>query len=148
MGYIIREAVLEDAVAICELNSKEMGYEYPLSRTREKLSQLLHSDTDKIYVAVCENAVVGYVHANDYDLLYASHLKNIMGIAVFREYTKIGIGKALLSKVEEWAKETGAKGVRLVSGSTRTEAHEFYHRCGYSGDKQQLNLKKIFEDFK
>ncbi len=71
-------------------------------------------------------------------------MKNIMGIAVNRDYQHRGIGSALLRQVEQWARQTGAAGVRLVSGATRTGAHAFYHQCGYSGDKAQLNLKKMF----
>lgn len=39
-------------------------------------------------------------------------------------------------------RETGASGVRLVSGASRTEAHTFYRRMGYGGEKPQLNFKK------
>ena len=142
--FSIREAVASDAAAIWRLNCSEMGYQYSLDDTAQNLSKLLRSNTDKIFVAVYDGSVVGYVHANDYDLLYAPHMKNIMGIAVSSEHKQRGIGRALLQQVEHWACETGATGIRLVSGASRTDAHEFYHRCGYCGDKEQLNLKKIF----
>ncbi|MDO4298340.1 MAG: hypothetical protein Q4C59_07695 [Lachnospiraceae bacterium] len=35
-------------------------------------------------------------------------------------------------------------GVRLVSGASRTGAHEFYRCCGYGGEKEQVNFKKFF----
>lgn len=121
-----------------------MGYEYPVDKTKNKLERLLKSDKDKIFVATVQSIVVGYIHASDYDTIYAPHMKNIMGIAVSNAYKKQGIGKAMLKEVEKWAKETGASGIRLVSGSSRTGAHEFYRRCGYDGGKQQLNFKKYF----
>lgn len=80
----------------------------------------------------------------DYDLLNFGPLKNIMGIAVDPKYRRIGIGKALLETGEEWARDSGAEGVRLVSGEGRTEAHAFYRALGYDGNKMQLNLKKMF----
>jgi len=144
VDFSIREATASDATAIWRLNCNEMGYQYSLEKTAQNITKLLRSNTDKIFVAVSEGSVVGYVHANDYDLLYAPHMKNIMGIAVSSEHKQQGIGRALLQQVEQWACKTGATGVRLVSGLSRTDAHEFYHRCGYSGDKEQLNLKKIF----
>lgn len=144
MEFQIRECEAEDANAIFELNGNEMGYEYPLEKTRSKLESLLKSSCDKIFVATVQTKVVGYVHAANYDVIYSPHMKNIMGIAVMNGYKKKGIGKALLLAVESWAKETGAYGVRLSSGITRTNAHKFYHHCGYGGDKQQINLKKIF----
>ncbi|MCD7809907.1 MAG: GNAT family N-acetyltransferase [Erysipelotrichaceae bacterium] len=97
-----------------------------------------------MYVAVIDSNVVGYVHANDYDVIYAPHMKDIMGIAVSSNYQKMGIGKALLNAVEDWAINTGACGIRLVSGVTRIDAHDFYRHCDYSGDKQQINFKKMF----
>lgn len=143
MNLQIRLCGIDDAEAVCELNAKEMGYDYPLDKTAEKLKQLLKSNRDKIFVAAVDNIVVGYVHADDYDVIYAPHMKNIMGIAVSSSFKKKGIGRALLSAVEDWAKNDGADGVRLVSGAARTGAHEFYRRCGYSGEKQQINFKKM-----
>ena len=45
--------------------------------------------------------------------------------------------------VEQWASETGAAGVRLVSGGSRADAHAFYRHCGYVDGKEQLNFKKM-----
>lgn len=146
MTFQIRECRMEDVDSIQQLNCNEMGYEYPSHETKNRLKDLLKSDKDKIFVASVENAVVGYIHACDYDVIYFPHMKNIMGIAVSKEYSKHGIGKALLAEVEKWGKETGAFGIRLVSGMERTEAHVFYSRCGYISGKQQLNFKKIFND--
>ena len=143
MQIKIRECTTLDYMDIALLNKNEMGYDYPASDTKEKLEQLLNDSNHKIYVAiVCDN-IVGYVHANNHDLLYAPHLKNIMGIAVASDFKKNGIGKMLLNEVEEWAWETGAYGVRLVSGATRTGAHAFYMCCGYGGIKEQKNFKKM-----
>ena len=70
-------------------------------------------------------------------------MKNIMGIAVSNDHKRKGIGRALLQQVEQWARDTGAVGIRLVSGASRTEAHTFYRRCGFDGSKEQINLKKM-----
>ena len=138
----IREARAEDAQALARLNREEMGYGYPVDKTKEKLAMLLESGKDKILVAELDGTVAGYVHLNDYDVLYADHMKNIMGIAVSSSCRRRGIGRKLLAAAEDWARETGAKAVRLVSGEGRTGAHAFYRSLGYRGDKKQLNLKK------
>lgn len=144
MNFYIRDAVKEDAKEICLLNCIELGYDFPLDEVRKKLDALIIGRKDKILVAVAEGNVVGYIHANDYDTLYTPHLKNIMGIAVSKDYRQAGIGKALLFAAEEWAKETKAKGIRLVSGESRTEAHAFYQKCGYFSKKNQKNFIKMF----
>ena len=144
MDFTIRLCEATDAMGIWALNREEMGYEFSPEETLENLRRLLDRETDRIFVAVASGTVAGYIHACDYDLLYAPHMKNIMGIAVSARYKRRGIGRALLGAVEDWARETGAAGVRLVSGKTRTGAHAFYHCCGYTGEKEQLNLKKMF----
>lgn len=141
---VIRECSIEDVEDIYLLNKEEMGYDFSLEQTKEKLQILLKSPKDKIFVAVSDNHVVGYVHANDYDVIYMEPMKNIMGIAVSWQYQQNGIGKQLLIEVEKWAKETGAKGIRLVSGETRKGAHEFYQHCGYTMTKKQLRFIKLF----
>ena len=146
MEFEIREATMADNEGIYILNRDEMGYEFPVEQTKKKLIKLLSSNCDKIFVVVAENKVVGYVHANDYDVIYASHMKNVMGIAVSKDYKHNGIGTALLQAVGSWAKQTDASGVRLVSGESRTGAHEFYRYCGYAGEKKQINFKKIFKE--
>lgn len=142
MPFTIRECKSTDAPAICALNREELGYDYPLEETAKKLEAILKSKSDRIFVAEAENTVIGYVHACNYDVLYAPHMKNIMGIAVRHAYRRQGVGKALLEQTEAWARKTNAKGIRLVSGSTRKEAHAFYRRLGYSGGREQLNFKK------
>jgi len=144
MKLQIRRARLSDAEALCQLDRQDLGYDYPLEQTRSKLEKILAQETDRVFVAELDGAVVGYVHANDYDALYAPPMKNIMGIAVSAACRKQGIGRALLAAVEAWARESGAAGVRLVSGAARTGAHDFYRRCGYGSEKQQLNFKKLF----
>ncbi|WP_199715029.1 GNAT family N-acetyltransferase [Acutalibacter sp. 1XD8-33] len=141
---LIRDAVPGDAPALTRLNAVAMGYDYPEDRTRRKLEKLLESGRDKILVAEREGQVVGYLHLVDYDVLYADHMKNIMGIAVDPGCRRQGIGRALLEAGETWAKEQDADGIRLVSGESRKGAHAFYRALGYEGNKMQLNLKKTF----
>lgn len=105
MKIIIRECVMCDYVDIALLNENEMGYDYPVEDTKKRLDQLFNDCNHKIYVAVFNGKVVGYVHANNYDLLYGPHLKNIMGLAVSGGFRKNGIGKMLLTEVEKWAKK-------------------------------------------
>ncbi len=141
----IREAVINDAKAISELNNKQMGYKISAEDTFERLVSILASKRDKIFVAIADENVVGYIHANDYDVLYFPHMKNIMGIAVNEEFKRQGIGRKLIDAVEVWARNTNAVGIRLVSGAARKDAHEFYKHCGFNKNKEQLNFNKIFD---
>ncbi len=143
MEFYIRPCRTDDAGAIYELNKSSLGYHYPLENTRQKIGQALKSRTTFITVAVCGDYVIGYIHAADYNALYAPPMKDILALAVSKEYRRFGVGRALLQAVEAWAMESGAAGIRLVSCSSRTEAHEFYKKCGYICSKEQFNFKKM-----
>lgn len=143
MELILRDAMVSDAQALAKLNREEMGYDFPVEETGKKLQASLENPEKKILVAEIQGRVVGYVHLESYDVLYAPHMKNVMGIAVAREFRRQGVGKALLTAGETWARETGAVAVRLVSGDARKGAHAFYQSLGYTGNKLQRNFKKM-----
>lgn len=142
---ILREATEKDAHYICELNKNAFGYDYPEDKTEERLKYIMSRVTDKILVACDGDITVGYIHGADYECVYSDSLKNIMAIAVDENYRGRGVGKLLLSAVEQWARDTGCAGVRLVSGFNREKAHQFYYHCGYTNRKDQKNFIKIFD---
>jgi GNAT superfamily N-acetyltransferase len=144
MELIIRPAVEQDAEAIYGLNLNSLGYDYPLEDTRRRLALILSKAGNRIFVAQLTGRVVGYIHAADYECSYTDSLKNIMALAVDEEERGHGIGRALLSVAEDWARESGAAGVRLNSGMDRENAHRFYEACGYTNRKNQKNFIKRF----
>lgn len=146
MNVMIRPARVEDAEAIWELNEAALGYVYPLSKTSERLRQALESPFNRVLVACDETGrTLGYIHAADYDNTYTDRLKNILALAVRPDCQGNGVGRALLRAAEDWARQTGCAGVRLVSGHNRTGAHQFYQRCGYFMRKEQKNFIKLFD---
>ncbi|MBQ6550863.1 MAG: GNAT family N-acetyltransferase [Lachnospiraceae bacterium] len=66
----------------------------------------------------------------------------ILGLAVDRTAQHQGIGRALLSHAEQWAKENGITAMRLNSGAARTGAHAFYRAVGYTETKRQARFFK------
>ena len=98
-SHTIRLAQPSDAAAVCRLNRECMGYDYSLRATAQKLQNSLADGRCRIFVAELDGQVVGYVHAQDYDVLYFDHMKNILGIAVDPAFRHQGIGRALLNAV-------------------------------------------------
>lgn len=140
----IRCACLSDAGAICHLNSRAFGYEFAPEATRRRLEVILNKTTDMIFIAEADGRVVGYAHAADYECTYSEALKNLLAIAVDESARERGAGRALMAAVEDWARESGAIGVRLVSGFNRVGAHKFYTALGYADRKDQKNFIKYF----
>ena len=143
-NYFIREAVITDAEDIYYINKTSLGYNYDFEKQKAKIEVVLNDKTQVIFVAECDNKVVGYIHLVNYDVIYADNFKNCLGLAVDNDYKRIGIGSALLKQAEDWAKENGAAGIRLCSGVEREKAHQFYQSQGYEMTKLQKNIKKIF----
>ncbi len=142
--FTIRSATTADYIAIQNLNRDELGYDYPAQLTVRQLVKVLADDAQEVFVADLDGEVVGYIHAAPYDTLYTGHMKNIISLAVSTTHKRLGVGKALLARAEEWAKETGAVGIRLNSSNYRTAAHRFYEACGYEETKTQKNFRKLF----
>lgn len=93
MELMIRDAVLADCPVITRLNREEMGYDYPQDKTFAKLQACLANPAHKILAAEREGKVVGYLHLETYDLLYADSMVNVLGIAVSRDCRRQGWGK-------------------------------------------------------
>ena len=141
---VIREAMITDAVAICHISSKDLGYECEEVFVKERLGNL-DANREVVFVAEVNDAVAGYVHAEIYNLLYFESMVNILGLAVSSDCRRQGAGKALMKQVETWAKEKGIKEIRLNSGGTRKEAHEFYHAIGFDDEKVQIRFLKTVD---
>ena len=141
---IIREAKITDAGAICRISSNDLGYKCEEQFVKERLEK---QDTTRevVFVAELDGAVAGYVHAEMYSLLYWEPMVNILGLAVSSECRRKGVGKALMKQVEEWARERGIKEIRLNSGGTRKEAHEFYRSIGFDDEKMQRRFIKSID---
>ena len=86
----------------------------------------------RIFVADMEGMVVGFVTTVEaLSINLPDGYIKINGLAVLPEYRRRGIGKLLMERVEELARERGISLIGLASGFNRTEAHEFYEHLGY-----------------
>lgn len=127
------------------LLNQELGYFYPVEKVKEKIAYIIENTRDIILVAERYNEVIGYIHGSPYELLYFDSLINILGFVVKEKYRNMGIGSLLLNGLECWAKENGYKGIRLVSGFERRDAHRFYQKHGYVYIKDQKQFRKMFD---
>ena len=146
MDLIIRDAIDDDYESIYLLNLNGLGYDYSKERTKQRLAQVVESKVCKFLIAECNGIIAGYIHVVDYEVTYSDSIKNILALVVDEQFRGNGIGRALLSAVEAWAKETGSVGIRLNSSMARTEAHKFYETCGYVNRKEQKNYVKVFNE--
>lgn len=137
----VRKANINDASAICRICTDDLGYECSEEFVSSRLKNIDES-REAVFVAEIDGTVVGYIHAEIYNTLYFESMINILGLAVSRDHRRHGVGRALITCAENWAKEQGINIVRLNSGSSRKEAHEFYRAMGYDNEKIQVRFLK------
>ena len=152
---VIRKIEPKDAVGLCKICSEEMGYECDSDLVKSKIEKL---DLKREAVCVAEvetltrqglpqgvnNQLAGFMHIERYDVLYLENMANILGLAIKKDFSKQGLGKAFLLAAENWAQENGIRLMRLNSGINRTNAHVFYEHPGYVSEKEQKRFVKKF----
>ena len=138
---IIRQAKIEDYKDICKICCDDLGYNCSEELVKERLEGL-DKNNERVLVAVYNSEVVGYLHAQIYKTLYFEELINFLGVAVSKEYRNKKVGTKLVNEIENWAKEKGINKVRVNSGFSRKEAHEFYRSLGYNNEKEQIRFLK------
>ena len=138
---IIREAEHQDYHEICTICNRDLGYECSSELVAQRLRNL-DNKREIVFVAEMNKNIVGFIHAEIYHVLFAKSMINILGLAVSSEYRKKGVGRELLSEVENWAEALEITTIRLNSGATRKDAHEFYRIMGYNNEKIQIRFIK------
>ena len=141
----ILQAAASDIPAMNELFRKDLGYEECRLEIVEKQFAGLDNSREAVFVAEAgddSGHIAGVIHVEKYNVLYFPTMANILGLAVAADFRRQGIGSALLKQAEEWARENGACCMRLNSGESRKQAHEFYRAQGYTDDKKQLRFIK------
>jgi len=100
-------------------------------------------------VLVAEGAsdqVVGWVHASEQELLESGRRCEIIGLVVDAVNRGQGVGRGLVSAVEEWARQRQIEEVGVRSNVVRTDSHPFYERLGYTRVKTQHAYRKRLSD--
>ena len=138
----IRNASFGDASAIARLCRDALGYACTTDEVCRRLEDLLAKETEIIIIAEANEKIVGFAHAGEYRLLYQPLMMNLMGIAVDAQFRGRGIGRSLLSAIEDHARTCGAQGIRVVSGLGREDAHSFYRAIGYADAGESVKFFK------
>ena len=143
---MIRSVQVKDAGQIRDLCHQALGYDSTLEKVAAQIDNFNQPDSGHfcfVYEEGQTGHILGYVEAEVYESLYSDAGLNILGLAVFPSAQGRGIGRRLMERVEELAKSKHYAFIRLNSASHRKEAHLFYERIGYEGNKTQKRFLKI-----
>lgn len=136
-AWYLRRARLEDAAEIARLVT-ELGYPVEAGAILPRLQALLvHPDHLVTVAADPKDHLSGVIMAEHRALLLYGSQVEIMGLSVGADARRMGVGRALVKAVEDWARQFGSNKIVVRSNVVRLESHPFYEKIGYERKKTQ-----------
>jgi len=135
----IREMIADDAKAVNTL-SEQLGYPLSIEQTLQNINTILQSKDHTAFVAEYENKIVGWIGASQAIMIEVMPHCEINGLVIDQDHRGMGIGKLLVDKVKQWAREKNNSKIGLHCNVKRTKAHLFYQHLGFEEIKQQKNF--------
>jgi GNAT superfamily N-acetyltransferase len=136
----IRRVRAEDAPAVADL-SGQLGYPAAADEVRDRILAIADMPAQVVFVACLGDEVVGWVDVAVVLHLQTSRFALIGGLVVKEGLRGKQLGKRLCEQAEAWSREQGVGAVRVTSRSTRSDAHRFYLRNGYT----EVKTSRVFE---
>ena len=119
----------------------ELGY--PLNEEELLFNiDIINQRNGIILVAELGGNVVGCLSAVINVSLAEGMFGEIVSLVVLNRYRRLGIGKCLMIKAENWLKPQVEK-IRIRANSIRLEAHKFYKSLDYKEVKTQKSFIKF-----
>lgn len=142
MGEVkIRDAHYEDAGALAALMT-ELGYPSTAGQMARRFERISSDPSYLTLVAERDGRVVGMAGVHLGRTYSADgEVARIMSFVVDPEERGGGVGRTLISAVEDRARHRGASDVILVTHERRAGAHEFYRRLGYDRTGYRFHKK-------
>ena len=121
--------------------STQLGYPCSTEDSRRFLGDIQQDPEHAVFIAESEKGeVIGYIHVFRTKRPFIEPFADLGGLVVKEGFRGMGVGKILLGRSEEWARENGCPEMRIRSNVIREKAHPFYLGQGYVVNKHQ----KIF----
>jgi GNAT superfamily N-acetyltransferase len=131
-----RQMSSEDAPAVAAL-SRQLGYPLSPELILRNINAIRESKDRDAFVAIYDTHVVGWIGVAQAIMIESLPFCEINGLVIDENHRGKGIGKVLVEKAKQWAKENGNDTLRLRCNIKRIEAHRFYLHLGFKEIKQQ-----------
>ncbi len=132
-------AVPEDAAEIARLNEMCFGRTFPVSAVARSITTIIESRDERLLVAVHRGSMIGYIHMRTDRRTYRAAQKQILAIAVDKEFRRKGVATALFRAAEELAVQDSCESVTAhVGGSHAAQAFFAALQC-----EEHLNRKQF-----
>jgi GNAT superfamily N-acetyltransferase len=139
----VREAALADAARIAAL-AGQLTYPSTPEEVERRLRELPQDGSHVVFVAEDgAGRVVGWAHTYALHFVGSDLRAEVAGLVVDDSCRGAGVGKVLMARIEDWAREKGLTAVTLRSNVIRDPAHKFYEKLGYTRIKTQHAFRKV-----
>jgi ribosomal protein S18 acetylase RimI-like enzyme len=125
---IIKRITVVGDFPIKEINSLlDKGTTWDL----EQGEKFLENPDNALFIAFENEEAVGFLTAYRLQRLDERKAEVLLyEISVYKDFRQKGIGKALVEKVKEWAKEVGADEVWVLTNKSNVAANALYNSAG------------------
>jgi GNAT superfamily N-acetyltransferase len=129
--FVIRDAIVEDAVIIAHLLG-ELGYPSEPDSVRQRLSRLLPRVDTRVFIAERHAQLLGVLGVHRMPVVTSiNDVAMIIALVVTAEARRTGVGRRLVERAEEEARVWHCGRIMVTSAEHRDDAHNFYERLGY-----------------
>ena len=135
------EAHLEQLVDVFEEYREFCGFDISKNEAKAFLKKLIRNEESVIFIAVDSETdnVMGFVNLfPSYSSLALQRLWILNDLGVSSNFRGRGVSKALIHKVQEFAKETNAIRIELKTGLTNTTAQSLYKTMDFTIDSDNV----------
>lgn len=139
----VREMRSTDLKRVAELSAQLAAAAEPAA-IAARFAAIAAHPPQGLYVAEHAGQVIGWVHVLLQQRLEVDGYAEIGGLVVDTAARRLGAGRALVSRAEQWAREQGSDRLRVRSNVTRVESHAFYPALGFKPIKTQHNYELRF----
>jgi RimJ/RimL family protein N-acetyltransferase len=153
--YIIRNVKLEDAEVLLDIESSvisegkyfivvsEEVEKKPLQKEKERIQSILDNIKETLIVAEINGVVVGSIEFRSQNRKRLSHTGSV-SMSIRKNYRGMGIGKALLKALLDWAEENPLiEKVSLGVLSTNQRAISLYKQMGFLEEGRLIKEYKL-----
>jgi GNAT superfamily N-acetyltransferase len=138
----IRVAQLSDAPRLAPL-AGQLGYPSTPEHVAARLRGIFATAGHIVFVAERKNSeIAGYVDVFLFRTAASDVRAEIAGLIVQEASRSQNIGRMLMARAEDWARENGCSECGLRSNVIRERAHFFYENLGYRVIKTQKSFRK------
>lgn len=143
---VIRRVKKEDIALLLPL-MEQLGYPQELKDMQKRFQHFTNQEGYGVAVAEQERKIIGWVAwSKSLSFVTPKVRIRIEGLVIDAPYQARGIGKQLMTYVEDFAKQYSPCIIDLTSGLRRAKegSHEFYRALGYhnEGPMAKLYLRK------